>query len=112
MATAATDGRLVGEYVSIVTDEATLGANTFWGDLFSGLGGHNGRPLRRLREALEGSTRDGYRGDGLGGRFDPSLTLTRAQYRATVGNTEQRKPASYAGFANAGNTQQLPTAHS
>ena len=57
MATAATDGRLVGEYVSIVTDEATLGANTFRGDLFSGLGDITGgrsagceRPLREARE--------------------------------------------------------------
>ena len=63
MATAATDTRLVSEYVGIVTDEAALEANAFR-DLFCGLGGYKGRPLRRLREVLEGSARDGNRGDG------------------------------------------------
>jgi hypothetical protein len=43
---------------------------------------------------------------------DPSLTLTRTQYPAIVGNTENTKPFTYAGFANPCNAQQLLTPHS
>src|ERR671910_2802005 len=32
--------------------------------------------------------------------IDPSLTLTRMQYRAIVGKRGNRKPLTYAGFAN------------
>jgi hypothetical protein len=31
---------------------------------------------------------------------DPNLTLTRTQHLANVGNTENREPFTYAGFAN------------
>jgi len=44
--------------------------------------------------------------------IDPNLTLTRMQYPAIVGNTENRKPSFYAEFANPCNAQQLLTAHS
>jgi uncharacterized protein YbjQ (UPF0145 family) len=57
VATAATDGRLVGEYVSIVTDETTLGANTcrgicfrVWGDITGGRSAGCEWPLRETRE--------------------------------------------------------------
>jgi hypothetical protein len=43
---------------------------------------------------------------------DPNLTLTRMQYPAIVGKTENRKPFRYAGFANLCNLQQPLTAHS
>ena len=43
---------------------------------------------------------------------DPILTLTRTQYPAIVGNTENRKPCFYAGFANPCNSQQPLTVHS
>ena len=43
---------------------------------------------------------------------DPSLTLTRTQYPALVGNTENTRPFVYAGFASLCNTQQRLTAHS
>ena len=43
---------------------------------------------------------------------DPSLTLTRTQSPAIVGNTGNRKPVVYAGFASLCNTQQRLTAHS
>ena len=33
-------------------------------------------------------------------RLDPSLTLTRTQYPATVGNTGNRKPLTYAEIAS------------
>jgi hypothetical protein len=49
---------------------------------------------------------------GLLTTLDPSLTLTRTQYPAIVGNTGYRKPFVYAGFANPCNAQQPPTAHS
>ncbi len=44
--------------------------------------------------------------------LDPSLTLTRTQYPAIVGNRGNRKPFAYAGFANPCNAQQPLTAHS
>ena len=44
--------------------------------------------------------------------LDPSLTLTRTQYPAIVGNAGNRKPFVYAGIANSRNAQQLLTAHS
>jgi hypothetical protein len=37
--------------------------------------------------------------------LDPSLTLTRTQYPAIVGNTGNKKPYSYAGFARLWNAQ-------
>jgi hypothetical protein len=43
---------------------------------------------------------------------DPSLTLTRTQYRATVSNRGKKKPPIYAEFANLCNAQQPLTAHS
>ena len=49
---------------------------------------------------------------GLLTTLDPSLTLTRTQYPAIVGNARTRKPFVYAGFANPCNAQQLLTAHS
>ncbi len=45
-----------------------------------------------------------------GGRCD--LTLTRTQYLVIVGNRENRKALTYAGFANPCNVQQPLTAHS
>jgi hypothetical protein len=45
-------------------------------------------------------------------QFDPSLTLTRAQCPAMVGNAGNRKHLTYAGFANPCNTQQALTDHS
>jgi hypothetical protein len=45
-------------------------------------------------------------------RTDPSLTLTRTQYPATLGNTEKRNPLRDAGYANPCNAQQPLTAHS
>src|SRR5918997_3820156 len=44
--------------------------------------------------------------------LDPSLTLTRTQYRATVSNIGNTKPFTYTGFANPCNVQQQLTAHS
>jgi hypothetical protein len=44
--------------------------------------------------------------------LDPSLTLTRTQYPAIVGNAGNRKPLVYAGIANLCNPQQPLTAHS
>jgi hypothetical protein len=44
--------------------------------------------------------------------LDPSLTLTRTQHPAIVGNAGNRKPFVYAGYANPCNAQQLLTAHS
>jgi hypothetical protein len=44
--------------------------------------------------------------------LDPSLTLTRTQYHATVGNTGNKKSLRNAGFANPCNAQQPLTAHS
>ena len=44
--------------------------------------------------------------------IDPSLTLTRTQYPAIVGNRGNRKPLSYAAFASPCNTQQPLTDHS
>ena len=62
MATAATDGGPVAEYVGIVTDEAALGANAFRGDLFAGLGDIVGGRFagyeRSLREARETATEE------------------------------------------------------
>ena len=49
---------------------------------------------------------------GLLTPLDPSLTLTRTQYPAIVGNTENEKPFIYAGFATLCNAQQPLTAHS
>jgi hypothetical protein len=43
---------------------------------------------------------------------DPNLTLTRTQHPAIVGNTENIKPFTYAGFATLCNAQQPLTAHS
>ena len=61
MATAATDTRLVSEYVGIVTVEATLEANAFR-DLFCGLGdirgGRSAGYERSLREARETATEE------------------------------------------------------
>jgi hypothetical protein len=45
-------------------------------------------------------------------RFDPSLTLTRTQYPAIVGKTENTKPFVYARFAIVCNAQQPLTDHS
>ncbi|MDQ3863441.1 MAG: hypothetical protein M3317_08080, partial [Actinomycetota bacterium] len=42
---------------------------------------------------------------GLPNPLDPNLTLTRTHYPAILGNTEQRKPVVYAGFANPCNAQ-------
>src|SRR5215210_3554086 len=44
--------------------------------------------------------------------LDPSLTLTRTQYPAIVGNTGNRNPFSYAKFASLCNAQQRLTDHS
>jgi hypothetical protein len=44
--------------------------------------------------------------------LDPNLPLTRMQCPAILGNTENRKPFTYAGFANPCNAQQPLTAHS
>jgi hypothetical protein len=44
--------------------------------------------------------------------LDPSLTLTRTQFPAIVGNAGHRKPFVYAGFANLCNAQQPLTARS
>src|SRR5215210_5232608 len=44
--------------------------------------------------------------------LDPSLTLTRTQYPAILGNRGNKKPFAYAGFANLCNVQQPLTAHS
>src|SRR5829696_7091924 len=44
--------------------------------------------------------------------LDPNLTLTRTQYAAIVGNTGNRKPLTYAGFASSCIAQQPLTAHS
>src|SRR5918999_5876828 len=44
--------------------------------------------------------------------LDPRLTLTRTQHPAIVGNTGNRKPFIYAGFASSCNAQQPLTAHS
>jgi hypothetical protein len=44
--------------------------------------------------------------------LDPSLTLTRTQYRAIVGKAGNKKALTYAGFANLCNAQQPMTAHS
>jgi hypothetical protein len=44
--------------------------------------------------------------------LDPTLTLTRTQCPAKVGNTENGKPFIYAGFAPLCNAQQPVTAHS
>jgi hypothetical protein len=44
--------------------------------------------------------------------LDPSLTLTRTQYPATVSNTGNRKPFTYAAFASQCNAQQPLSAHS
>jgi len=44
--------------------------------------------------------------------LDPSLTLTRTQYPAIVGNTGNTNPFRYRGFANSCNAQQHLTAHS
>ena len=46
------------------------------------------------------------------GHADPSLTLTRVQCPAIVGKAVNRKPCSYAEFANLRNAQQPLTAHS
>ena len=43
---------------------------------------------------------------------DPSLTLTRTQCPAIVGNTGNKKLLTYAGFASQCNAQQPLTAHS
>jgi hypothetical protein len=43
---------------------------------------------------------------------DPNLTLTRTQYPASVGNTENTQPLFYVGFANPCNAQKRLTAHS
>jgi hypothetical protein len=43
---------------------------------------------------------------------DPSLTLTRTQYPAIVGNTENTRPFAYARFARLCNTQQPLSDHS
>ena len=54
-----------------------------------------------------------YGGASFGARpLDPSLTLTRTQRPAIVSNPENRKPFTYAGFANPCNPQQPLTAHS
>jgi hypothetical protein len=45
-------------------------------------------------------------------KLDPSLTLTRTQYPATVSNAGKRKPFVYAGFATPCNAEQPVTAHS
>ncbi len=45
-------------------------------------------------------------------RFDPSLTLTRTQHPANLGNAGNSKRVSYAEFANPCNAQQPLTAHS
>ena len=44
--------------------------------------------------------------------LDPSLTLTRTQYRAIVCNAGNAKPLTHAGFANPCNAQQPLTDHS
>jgi hypothetical protein len=44
--------------------------------------------------------------------LDPSLTLTRTQYPAKVGNLGNKKPFAYEEFARLRNVQQPPTAHS
>jgi len=49
---------------------------------------------------------------GLLTPLDPSLTLTRTQCSAIVGNTENRNPVVYAGSATYCNPQQPLTAHS
>src|SRR5215216_7970254 len=43
--------------------------------------------------------------------LDPSLTLTRTQYPAMVGNLENSKAFNYAGFAGLCTAQQPVTAH-
>ena len=43
---------------------------------------------------------------------DPSLTLTRTQYAAVVGNAGNRKPLAYAGFATVCKPLQRLTDHS
>src|SRR5918995_919631 len=48
---------------------------------------------------------------GLPAPNDPSLTLTRALYRATVGNRGNKKLLTYAEFARLCNIQQPLTAH-
>ena len=59
----------------------------------------------RMRFAKEVTTRNSR-------TIDPSLTLTRTQYPATVSNRENRNPSTYAEFANSCNAQQPLTAHS
>jgi hypothetical protein len=49
---------------------------------------------------------------GMLALLDPSLTLTRTQYPATVGKAGNRKPSTYAGYAHPCNAQQPLTAHS
>src|SRR5215218_5989854 len=49
---------------------------------------------------------------GLLTTLDPSLTLTRTQCPAIVGNAGNRKPFSYAGFANPCNAQIRLSYHS
>jgi hypothetical protein len=41
----------------------------------------------------------------VGNSLDPSLTLTRTQYPATVSNTGNREPVFYVGLANPCNPQ-------
>ena len=43
---------------------------------------------------------------------DPSLTLTRTQHPAIVGNARNNESLTYAEFANPCNAQQPRTAHS
>jgi hypothetical protein len=49
---------------------------------------------------------------GLLTTLDPSLTLTRTQHPAIVGNRGNKKRLTYAEFANPCNVQQPLTAHS
>jgi hypothetical protein len=49
---------------------------------------------------------------GLLTTLDPSLTLTRTQHPAIVGNTGNNESLTYAEFANPCNAQQPLTAHS
>jgi len=77
--------------------------------------GYRWRSLRLLAPHTDARERDSNKKEPATRNprtLDPSLTLTRVQCPAIVGNTGNRKPLSYTGFANSCNAEQPLTAHS